>query len=376
MNSWMNSFLILAIFLHLGIYKCHGDVLKVPALDATHKDVLQVLELGAVTFNVPAIYVFGDSTVDSGNNNYIPSLSKSNYSPFGIDFVGGKATGRFSNGRNEADFVAQILGLPFPPAYLGLSAAEHKTLKTGVNYASSACGVLPETGKFFTCLPFDKQIENFEATLKNLQPSADDLSKSLFFISIGNADVSTGYDFLDEAAKKATPFPAFAQTVSEQFSIKIQKLYDLGARKFLLNNVGMMGCGPMVAVLKGAATCDAESNGRAQTLNKLLTESVPKLQSKLAGSKFIIADTYKVFSDIFASPASYGMTHLRESCCVGAENGTRPCIPNMAPCPDRTDHVYFDPFHASENTHFILAKRCFKESSICTPISLTDMLKS
>ncbi|KAK0578813.1 hypothetical protein LWI29_016518 [Acer saccharum] len=90
-----------------------------------------------------------DSTVDSGNNNFLSSTSKSNYPPFGVDFADGKPTGRFSNGRIEADFIAQVVNLPFPPPCLGLSKEEHKTLRTGVNYGSSSCGVLTDIGKLF-----------------------------------------------------------------------------------------------------------------------------------------------------------------------------------------------------------------------------------
>ncbi|KAK3205592.1 hypothetical protein Dsin_019638, partial [Dipteronia sinensis] len=39
---------------------------------------------------------FGDSTIDSGNNNFLPSMSIANYPPFGVDFADGKPTGRFN----------------------------------------------------------------------------------------------------------------------------------------------------------------------------------------------------------------------------------------------------------------------------------------
>jgi hypothetical protein len=52
-----------------------------------------------------ASFVFGDSLVDSGNNNYLPTLSKADIRPNGIDFkaFGGKPTGRFTNGKTIAD---------------------------------------------------------------------------------------------------------------------------------------------------------------------------------------------------------------------------------------------------------------------------------
>lgn len=57
--------------------------------------------------NIPANFVFGDSLVDVGNNNYILSLTKANFLPFGIDF--GRPTGRFTNGRTIVDIIGKIL---------------------------------------------------------------------------------------------------------------------------------------------------------------------------------------------------------------------------------------------------------------------------
>jgi len=57
---------------------------------------------------VPAMFIFGDSLIDNGNNNNLPSLAKANYYPYGIDFNGGP-TGRFSNGYTMVDEI----GIPF-----------------------------------------------------------------------------------------------------------------------------------------------------------------------------------------------------------------------------------------------------------------------
>ena len=51
---------------------------------------------------VPALFVFGDSLVDNGNNNNLASLAKANYLPYGIDFAAGP-TGRFCNGYTIVD---------------------------------------------------------------------------------------------------------------------------------------------------------------------------------------------------------------------------------------------------------------------------------
>ncbi|BFG29607.1 hypothetical protein CerSpe_158810 [Prunus speciosa] len=58
---------------------------------------------------VPVIYKFGDSLADVGNNNYLKiSLAKANFPHNGVDFPNKKATGRFGNGKNAADFLVKL----------------------------------------------------------------------------------------------------------------------------------------------------------------------------------------------------------------------------------------------------------------------------
>jgi hypothetical protein len=66
---------------------------------------------------VPAMYVFGDSTLDVGNNNHLEGeqVPRANKPYYGIDLPGsGKPTGRFSNGYNVADFVGKYTLITFP----------------------------------------------------------------------------------------------------------------------------------------------------------------------------------------------------------------------------------------------------------------------
>lgn len=61
---------------------------------------------------VPALFIFGDSTVDNGNNNELYTIARANYPPYGRDFDTRHATGRFSNGRLATDFAgAYVQGL-------------------------------------------------------------------------------------------------------------------------------------------------------------------------------------------------------------------------------------------------------------------------
>lgn len=54
----------------------------------------------------PALFAFGDSIVDPGNNNRRAlSIAKCNFPPYGRDFIHHQATGRFSNGRIPTDML-------------------------------------------------------------------------------------------------------------------------------------------------------------------------------------------------------------------------------------------------------------------------------
>jgi hypothetical protein len=60
---------------------------------------------------VPAVMTFGDSTVDVGNNDYLYTLLKANFPPYGRDFKNHVATGRFCNGKLATDITGQISSL-------------------------------------------------------------------------------------------------------------------------------------------------------------------------------------------------------------------------------------------------------------------------
>lgn len=53
-----------------------------------------------------AFFVFGDSLVDSGNNDYLATTARADSPPYGIDYPTHRPTGRFSNGLNLPDVIS------------------------------------------------------------------------------------------------------------------------------------------------------------------------------------------------------------------------------------------------------------------------------
>lgn len=77
------------------------------AVLVVHAQAIDVVKLRfiAAKNNMSCIYVFGDSSVDPGNNNNLTTDQKVNFLPYGKDFYGGRPTGRFSNGRLATDLI-------------------------------------------------------------------------------------------------------------------------------------------------------------------------------------------------------------------------------------------------------------------------------
>ncbi|XAR51610.1 Triacylglycerol lipase [Bertholletia excelsa] len=296
----------------------------------------------------PAIYVFGDSLVECGNNNRLPTVSRADFPPYGTDFPLGP-TGRFTNGRTVADFIAEFLGLPLPPPYL--SRRRRLETPTGLNYASSSCGVLPKTGrKYGKCFSLEEQINLFQKTVElevpryyqNEEEISTYLSKSIFVVCIGNNDYINHIE-PDDLHKHRTSSQSFAHLLIDHLSQKLERLYRLGARKIVIFEIGPLGCIPFVTRrLKHSGKCVEEINMRVHLFNTLLSSLLKNLTSTLHGSAFVLGHVHWLSYDALMNPSSYGLKDSSNPCCVTWMNGTSACVPLLVPCQAPDQHYFWD----------------------------------
>lgn len=81
---------------------------------ATLTVALVVAVLGTVAPHAEAaraFFIFGDSLVEQGNNNYLVTTARADSPPYGIDYPTHQATGRFSNGLNIPDIISRFFTL-------------------------------------------------------------------------------------------------------------------------------------------------------------------------------------------------------------------------------------------------------------------------
>ncbi|KAG0587397.1 hypothetical protein KC19_2G161500 [Ceratodon purpureus] len=317
-----------------------------------------------------ASFIFGDSLVDAGNNNYIGSLARANYGANGVDFPGGKATGRFCNGRTVADIVGQLLGLPFAPVFLD-PAAKGKSILKGVNYASGGAGILDFTGyNFVNRLPLWQQISMFKNTtsqiMQILGPSAGAtlIKNSIYSVTMGSNDYLNNYWVVGSPSPVLFNPQKFQSRIINTYRQQLTTLMNLGARKFILSNVGPLGCIPYRMTLESTVKgqCVQSDNTLVSSFNTALKSLVDELNGRYPQTKFVLANSYNVVSQIISNPAAYGFSTKDQACCgvpVGLYHGLTPCFPGVPFCKDRKFHLFWDPYHPTDAANVIIGQRFF-----------------
>ncbi|MED6132728.1 hypothetical protein PIB30_021554 [Stylosanthes scabra] len=285
---------------------------------------------------VPAMFIFGDSLIDNGNNNNLPSFAKANYYPYGIDFNRGP-TGRFSNGYTMVDQIAELLGLPLIPAY---SEASGDEVLHGVNYASAAAGILDATGRNFVGrIPFNEQIRNLENTLNQITANlgadamATQLSRCLFFVGIGSNDYLNNYLMPNYPTRNQYNAQQYANLLAQTYNTQLTRLYNLGARKFVIAGLGLMGCIPSILAQSATGRCSEEVNLLVQPFNSNVKTMLSNLNNNLPAARFIFVDVANMFQNILLNARSYGFTVVNRGCCgIGRNRGQiTSSLPNAMP---------------------------------------------
>ncbi|KAF8692709.1 hypothetical protein HU200_039544 [Digitaria exilis] len=323
----------------------------------------------AAAGKVSALIVFGDSTVDAGNNNFISTIAKANFPPYGIDFDGGVATGRFSNGRLVTDFVSEALRLPSSvPAYLDRSYTIDQ-LAMGVSFASGGTGLDHLTAKLTSVIPLSQQLEYFKEYQERLKRAKGEsvankiITEALYIFSIGTNDFILNYLVLPLRPAQYTA-PEYVAYLIGHADAAVRGAYDLGARKILFVGLAPFGCVPAARTLNRdePGECNEEYNQLAIKFNAELQEAISKLNGDLAGAQVVYIDTYNMASGIVANPLDYGFENIEQGCCGTGliETSVLCAMDQQLTCQDADKYMFFDSVHPSERTYSIVADQILK----------------
>ncbi|KAM1006912.1 hypothetical protein COP1_003457 [Malus domestica] len=347
------------------------------------------------------IFVLGDSTADVGTNNFLPtSMVRADFPHNGIDFPSSKPTGRFSNGLNSADFLAQMLGLKrSPPPFLSLNAKSlRKKRFSGVNFASGGSGLLDITGntsltlmKFGTpvktpvvapsgnrqnVVSLTEQIQQFATVKRNLTAIKGGrrvTEKSLFFISTGSNDLFGYYH-----SNSSIPKEEFLSSLELAYENHLKSLIDLGARKFGIISVAPIGCCPSQRIHNTTGGCLEGLNELAVAFHARLDALMLKLGSECKDIKYALGNAFEMTVNVIQNPFPFNFTQLEAACCgAGKLNAESFCIPSAKLCSNRNNYLFWDLFHPTQAASKLAAVTLFNGGTqFVTPINFAQLAKA
>jgi len=337
---------------------------------------------------VPAIFVFGDSTVDVGNNNFLATRKEgqANFPQYGVDFPTSKPTGRFSNGFNTADQLAQLLGFAMsPPAYLSLTRHKVRShlFNKGVNFASGGSGLGDNTGRLIAgeVIPMSLQLKYFATVVEHIYQSAGSrrtanfLAKSIFFISTGSNDMFE-YSFSPSNDKQ------FLLGLVASYKHSLKSLYKLGARKFSIVSIPPLGCAPSQRLRQlektGTQGCFDSLNDLSLRSYPMLVTMLQELAHELPDMAYSLGDAFTMVSYIFANPRTneWNFTELVAACCGEGPFGASGCNQTVPLCGNRNDHLFWDANHPTQAVSAIAAQTLFAgNGKFVNPINVLQLAK-
>jgi outer membrane lipase/esterase len=251
------------------------------------------------------IVVFGASLSDNGNAvSIVPGLFPG--APYFPD--------RASNGLLWIDLVAAELGNEVKPF-----------VKGGTNYAVGGARTCDISG--VTDNPFDmcnQVVLYLASTLYKADPNA------LYVI-----DTTAVGNNIFTVINNGLPNSEITTQAPTDIAKIMDRLYNVGARKFLVTNVPDVGATPRGQGLPSPATATALSNGFNGTLNNELANfraTRPGADVRLADLKSAVAIT------------------------TGFTNTTDPCVVNLVACATPDTYTYWDNLHPTAATGRNMAK--------------------
>lgn len=332
-----------------------------------------------------AFFVFGDSLVDNGNNNYLLTSARADSPPYGIDYPTHRPTGRFSNGLNIPDIISEHLGAEPTLPYLSPQLHGAKLL-VGANFASAGVGILNDTGiQFVNIVRISRQLQHFREykgklrALVGASQARQIVNRALVLITLGGNDFVNNYYLIPFSLRsRQFSLPDYVRYLISEYKKILLRLYEMGARRVLVTGTGPLGCAPAELALRSRnGECDAELMRAAELFNPQLSRVLGELNRRFGAGTFIAANSFRVHFDFISNPAAFGFKTAKEACCgQGPHNGLGLCTAASNLCADRSKYVFWDSYHPTERANrFIVSQFMTGSLDYVSPLNLSTVIE-
>ncbi|KAJ8761400.1 hypothetical protein K2173_001531 [Erythroxylum novogranatense] len=321
-------------------------------------DIHQVRQLAAKN-NVSCVLVFGDSSVDPGNNNRLATTMKGNFPPYGKDFFNGRPTGRFTDGRLPTDLIAEAIGFTkVIPAFLDPNLKQADLLH-GVSFASAASGYDDFTANLSGVLTVSKQLEYFKHYIIHLKRMVGEekakyiIGNAIAVLSMGTNDFLQNY-YIEPVRSMQYTVEEYEDYLASRMYQDIKEMHRLGITRLVVVGVPPLGCMPLVKTIMNQNTCVESYNRVAFAFNSKIKAKLAILRHTL-GIRDAYTDCYSVILNAIKSPKEFGLEETSKGCCGSGTAEYGDTCKGLTTCPDASKYVFWDAVHPTQKMYQIIA---------------------
>ncbi|KAL9253378.1 GDSL esterase/lipase-like protein [Drosera capensis] len=344
-------------------------LLLIPTMVTTGVNGISINEATLVRAQkkLSGLMIFGDSTMDSGNNDYIPTLFRSNFAPYGMNFFNHTPNGRFTDGRLPTDFLVEYFDISnYVPAYLDPSPKAQYIMheKHIVSFASAGSGYDPFTSLLALVSPFSTQMDQFKQYKQTMIQRLGDenaqkvMDNALCLISTGTNDLVMNY--------MGNPFSIsrfqYTQEGYESYMVSlmrqyVEEMHYQGCKRIAVSGLSAIGCLPYVKLitLTGANSCSDAYNKAAMSINAKIQEELKDF-SISRDVKTAYLDTYRPMWDAIQNPKKYGFKETRKGCCGTGIFELGPLCKDSPTCSNPKQYVFWDAVHPTQAMYKLFAE--------------------
>ncbi len=268
-----------------------------------------------------ALYVFGDSLSDVGNDFLVTG---------GAEPAPPYANGQFSNGPVWAQDLSHSLGLGTLKPSLAPGGTDYAFGGATTGYPATATPASP--------IPtLITQLGLFAANQGGIAPSA-----ALYAVWAGSNDL---LNIISNGVPSGTPTQA-AQGAAQTEAAAIGTLAAAGARDFLVPLISDLGKTPELSNL--GSTASAAGTALALIYNVALQQDLASLTA-IPGTALSYLDTFTLLDNTIADPAAFGLTNVTDPCYIGTYFG------GGSVCANPDQYLFWDSLHPTAADHAIIA---------------------
>lgn len=286
----------------------------------------------AADLSYSKMYVFGDSLSDTGN------IYNSSPQTFPVFY----ANGRFSNGLNWVDYLAEDLGLT-PTTFItqqGTQLPFPQIPTQSVNFAFGGATTGFDNTITQVAPALQQQVGTYLGILQATNQTAD--PNALYILWAG------ANDYLPTDSTWFTPLKTPDQTI-KNISFALDSLLNAGAKQIAVANLPSLGELP-----KTLGTPDeTDLNNLAQAHNLALQQTINSL-SQSYNAKIVSLDFASLFADAINNPGNYNLTNVTQGCL-------------LVQCQNPNQFLFWDDIHPTTKGHQLLAHKAYYTLSTSVP---------